>query len=1156
MLSNTYKQHLDHVRGDEVAGRGFGYECLWRARLMLRLSSSDSLSIYQGEDALIDFSTPGGKQRSYYQIKHTIRQWTPKQLESFFERAGETLETDKHSSYVFCTNVTQTPALKAKFREINEKFGSPLKIPDHVERLRYDLWALDSEEPTDKIKNAIRLRLKTHFEPRNIGLVLADDDVANCCDRLLALEARFKLTSGSSVNGKDVSNGSGLQDLISRIPSLVLGNRLFTWESWLQYATNQNSDPTLSATRRVALESDAIGLDLEEQIFQAAEQWISSPTASHLFLVTGPSGVGKTWFLLRLGLRLSRLIPTYWGDELSAGRDPDLSSLSSWEARPTVLLVDNVIDAEWARSIPAALRSNPPILVIATSAQRHSRELSLLKERSGRKCLQFELGPLLSVNEISKLIDFLRGGVVTNDEQKRLESTTIRGAARILRNFSEEKDLTNDLLSLWRNDDCQCWVLPVIFCSSLGIKIPKSLLRDHARRTGDARTEFPANLRSFVIAAKHPDDDEEQIWLEEIDLGRRVLDAIQEEIGKSPLEQILVDQAKTFSQSIQPQSRLHRRFARRIVREFCDAYDGYREPFLASWKETIAAILPLESRRAIAYTWLSYIPELERSVEAERTIQKLIGSGPRSTADVILLIEAFGNEQAREMMEATLRKSKTWNTGPWASFIERLRPLDEQSQKELLALTMPLFQSAPLDFEQLFDTRNVATELISAIRQNGRAEHREWLRTMLNRLLTVPHTTKSLKRSYLINEYLKIVERLIVQGRSGICLVIIRDLLTGAPNQASLNNIYGTSYDLYKAAYRDEQRKSDHIGALERGLHYLIAEQSPTKAVYTWPTIIGFASKWASTGRFAEIEANGYQFLLNAMERGLPPRIFEALFLTLARDLVRRGGASLSKLRTLFLFFDNPPKTQSRFQLQILLAGAVLKAPSVQADRLLAMARALLYGLATQSQKDVGQWADSFLREFAGYVGLNQTRFLQAPKPPVLSNPIAVELLFCIGNLTWDNNERRHLAGALYRYYDIQHRLKKADEADPLRWRTILTLFRLEAKAESKAAIGALMKDEPSNPDALLLEASWEARFGDTETSEARIVEALRIYERTKVGGHLPQVRRAYRDLAARSASPKREVLELCAALVLDGPLPPLVTAPVAIMNESDLTGA
>jgi len=270
----VYESHRHHLRGDEVAGTGFGYECLWRSLLMLRLGPSDTLTIYQGEDACI--ARKNG-QRIYYQIKYTSRSWTPAQLRGFLERVNQELAAHPNISYVFCTNAPLTSEAERAFDEIKQRWGN---------RLRQERWEPDPEDPADKVRNKIRQVLEQHFQPRRISDVLTFDRIDNCCNNLLALEAQFKLAKKTSISGDQVWERTGLKQLIEEIPSLMFGGRLFTWSSWVEKAKTQDTDFILSATRSIALDPDGIGLDLEEEAFQFADQWGNNPSESRLYLLT------------------------------------------------------------------------------------------------------------------------------------------------------------------------------------------------------------------------------------------------------------------------------------------------------------------------------------------------------------------------------------------------------------------------------------------------------------------------------------------------------------------------------------------------------------------------------------------------------------------------------------------------------------------------------------------------------------------------------------------------------------------------------------------------------------------------------------------------------------------------------------------------------
>jgi hypothetical protein len=1125
-----YKDHLNHLMGDEVSGRGFGYECLWRCRLMLSLGWSDTLSVYTGEDARI-YSTSKKDGLVYYQVKYTSRQWTPKALEDFLLRVTKTLARDPNSAYVFCTNVSQTRTLKEKFAEINSKYRKSLGGGKHKDRLRYEIWVLDDEDPTDKIQNGIRSALRKLFHPRKFEIVLPDNEVQTCRDKLLSLEARFKLTEGASITGKDVFEQAGLSDLASKIPSLILGDRLFTWHGWAAFAEKGNGDPTLASTR---LSANGISLDLENQIFELSIEWIRTAINSKLYLILGASGVGKTWSLLRLGSRLSSFAPVYWADELSTGQYPELSSLSAWEDQPTILLADNIIEAEWGRMLPAALRSKPPLLVIGTTAKsRHNQDVIWLTDKVGQKCELFNLGPVLTETELKLLVDLLRDGTISNDEEKRIQATNIRRVVERLSGQPSEKDLTARLVSIWHTDDCQPWVMPLLLASSLGIKIPQSVLRHHANRKRYSRREFPDELWPLVLRVKREKEDEEEIWLEDVDLARHVLYTIEQAIGKTQLDDMLIKETEELSQSIRPLLSTHRRFARRIIREFSARYPAHRVTLLDKWKTTVMALLPLETKHAIAYSWLSYLPHMERQMEARKAAQAFVMNGLNSVADVILIIEAFGDEQAKRAVEAQLQGLHTWKTEPWASFIELLRPLDVYTQKELLSLAIPVLQHAPLDFEKLMDTRTIATDLTTLLKDHGRPEHREWMLTMLNRILPVPSNEKSLKRSFLLESYLPLVDRCIRQARSQKVLWTMNELSTAFRGEVQIDELYGRTYDLYKAHYQEEQQRGYAVDAWNRAVHYLASEPSLNRAHNLWIISLDFASNWSNSAELSQIEEAAYEFLRTVSEQGLSP-LFETLFLACGRDLIYRANATPLRLTTLLSFLEQAPATPAFEQLAILIAGAVAKSKLPQFATLITKAKVLLRTICTVGGVQATQLSDEFLALLANILNVGHPKRLPIGASAFLSKRVVADLMTCISNVEWNDEEQKELAMATFKRWGT--------EACGDRFSGILlnALFHLQAKQELKDAISDLLRRDSNDPDALLFQASWEARFGSSRLSQARIADALNAYLNRGQGGHPPQIRRAYLDLARRSLSPKREILELCAALQQDGRLRPI----------------
>lgn len=1117
-----YERHRHHLRGDKVAGTGFGYECLWRSLLMLRLGPSDTLTIYQGEDACI---TKIDEQKIYYQIKYTSRSWTPSKLSDFLERANWELADHPNISYVFCTNVPLTSETERAFDEIKQRWD---------DRLTQEQWAPDPEDPADKIRNRIRRVLENHFQPRRISDVLTFDRIDNCCNNLLALEAQFKLAEKTSISGDQVWEKTGLKQLIEEIPSLISGGRLFTWLSWIEKARTQDTDTILSATRSIALDPDGIGLDLEEEVFQFANQWGRNPSESHLYLISGASGTGKTWLLLRLGMRLSQQFPVYWADEVATGRDPELAALSSWEDRPTVVLIDNLIEAEWSRLVAEALRLQPPVLIIGTTSKPlHDKQVSSLQQRAGQKFISCELGPLLREEEVDKILKKFRRGVVARAEQKALRSTNIRYAIRLLKGQESQIGLANRVYNLWRRDECQAWVMPLILCSSLGVKVPRSLLRENAHLDSRGALELPEDLWPVTLRMKR--DEDEVLWLEDSDVARDVLEKIKSEVTMTTSEESLLEKAVQLVRNVRVESALHRQFARRIVREFCETYPHHQARLLEECKDNILQLLPHETRWALAYVWLPFLPQAERTIEARKAAQEFLSRSPESVADVILLIEAFGDEHASKIISQEFQGARQWGTEPWATFIEHLRPLDSQSKRDLLELAIPILKIAPLNVSRLLDTRDIAVDLLTLIEDFGQPDHREWFLGELHKVLPESPTEEALKRHHLIPPYFKLVSRCIMQPRNGLAMVVAHKLLAGyLQNTMALQQLYVEIYDGYRAAYDNEIGKAYHEMALRRGRNYALAEAKPTKANTLWGCLLPFAGQWASAAVREQIEDEVYKFLQRMLENKLPLHLVENTALALGHDLVAKGGVSPDKIKVLLELLRQGSMTQEALHMLLHLTGAVGGCQYPTESSLAKQARAVLRVIACMGGNKASKLATSFFRDLGTWAGIKDHQTLELPpisEPNRFQVSIVISLLYCIRNVPWDKVEGQELSNAVYNYWHGN---------TAVRWDLFLTLVRLNGVQQAKAIVEKLRETAPDKPDTLLFSSTWEARFGDPQLAQDSLVKALRIYLIKKEGGHPQQVSRAYVDLARCCERPKREIFELCAALTGLGPLRPL----------------
>ena len=1116
-----YESHQQHIRGDIVSGTSFAYECLWRCRLMLRLGPLDTIAVYEGEDALI---TKENGEEIYYQIKRTKNYWTPIKLKSFLQRAENILKDNPKVSYVFCTNATQSPDARKEFDTIAQKWER---------RLKFESWEPSLEDPLDRLRNNIRQVVEKHFQPRDITWELNFGQIDNCCNKLLTLEAELKLTERNSITGEQVWERAGIKQLVEDIPSHILGDRLCSWTSWVDEAGIQDAAPFLSATRSIVLDHKSMELeDLEYESYKLISQWTQNPSESRLLLIQGVSGTGKTWLLARLGEHLSQQFPVYCIDERSIGEYPKLRTLPSLISGPTVVLIDDLIEEDWHRLVIEAMSAQPPILIIGTTSMPpYCSDIKYLQNRCGRKFIcPTPLGPFLSKKDMGKLVNHIRQGVVSRREEAALRTANIRYAIHILEDRETQADLVNKVYSLWRRDEYQEWVMPLLLCSSLNIKIPRSMLREYARSQSEAASEMPDELWSLVLRSSREDD--EILWIEDRDIAQRVLNMIVDtDMDRLTLANSLFEKTVDIINRIHVKSALHRQFARRIVRRFCQEYSEYQEQLLQECRDMISQLLDKESSRALVYVWLPLLPEIQRITEARKASQELLFKPPQSVSDIILIVEAFGDEHARKIIHREFEGAKQWDTEPWATFIEHLKPLDNHSKRDLLMLSIPVLQCAPIDIGRLLKTRGVDVCISSLIEECGLPEHREWFLDVLSHILPESPTKEALQRHYLMPQYVNLTSRCIMQPRNGLSIMVAHKLMTqSSQDKRVLQQLYGEIYDSYRSIFETEIGRSYRTIALDRVLNYAMAlSNTPTRANQLWLSALSFSKQWSSTGERKQIERQVTSFLKKIVRRGLPLQLAESTALKLASDLVGEKHVSGSKIKVLLELLAKSPEAQSSFRL-FLLSTAIVASQTRFKKSLAKQAKEVLMALAFEGGNEAKNLANSFLKNLGENVDVIGLEKFELPRTPDLhrQEPAIETLLNCLGNIAWDDTESQRLADAIYMHW-WQNKV--------VRRNLLLTLMNLGGIQQAREIIEMLITSTSDDPDNYYFACTWEARFGDPQQAREYMANALRLYVRKATGAHLPNISRACSDLARCAESPENEILRLCSALTRLGPL-------------------
>ena len=1105
------------MRGDQVAGKAFGYECCWRAYLMLEIQSWETLTIYQGEDACI---TKLDGQKVYYQIKHTTGMWTPSRVKEFLDRACERLQSDPRVSYVFCTNSRLSDDLQEQFAEVNKQFN---------DRLSSRIVAFDAENPTSRIFFKIRDLIEGHFHPRHVRGVLKLDQVDNCCDRLLAMEAEFKLDGDFAVTGQEVWDRVGITRVIQEIPSLVLGKGLFSWSDWLSKAGRPSSNPALEATRKIVYEDDDIEVELENKLINLVTQWAERQNNNLILLVSGVSGTGKTWLLIRTAMRLFPEVAVYWADTTALGSMPKLSELAAWQGGPTVVFIDDVIEQLWDRALHSASTTNTPLVVIcATARPSFNKRINELRRLFGTGLRILDVPPLFSQKQ--NLIQKLRQGVVTRSEQEEMGSTNIRYAVRILKGQPRHEDLTNALFNLWHESAVQPWLTPVLLCSSLGIKIPNSLLRLVSRLEPLSERELPESLSSFLLRRSVPQD--QYVWIEDSTVALQVFVNIRNEIGEA-IDESRLEQAVRLLASVRSNLPIHRQFARQFVREFCDAHPQLMPQLLTDSQKKVLELLSYEEQESLAYVWLPILPRAQRSLAARKAAEEFFSSKPpQSVAEILLFLHAFGDKRTESFLLKELAGTYQGGVELWATFIEHLTVLDRKSQRMLLRRALIVLRSAKIRLSELLAKRNVESELLTLVCRVGMAHDRDWFFELLHKNLLDALTNDTRRGLKSVHQYFKLAKRCLTQLRAAITMRSLKKLLNPVnANEVSIQRILGELYDDYRKAYGTEALRSIDVQAIKVGLDYARLELPPTNANMLWPALITFASNWGSEPAKREVMIEARKFLTSVFSKNLPVKIVEVTAFAYCQ-FVDRSEAVTPDVPTIVLALAHSTEFETSFRLFILLTMQVAKSESNNVE-LAQSARQVMLRLASRSD-ELPELASGFLEAVTSGLGYKELPFKDSlltsiEKEWSSSVPIQVELIRCFRNMKWDSSERDLVIEAM---------MSNCNRSSSIVMNQLVqTLLRFGVEQPSSTLIKHLLTTHDHDPDVSMFAAAWEARFGTVERAEAYLRNSYLVRGGVK-GPHIPNLSPTFWNLAQACEGFKRECYLLCGALSKQGRLP------------------
>jgi hypothetical protein len=1087
---------------------------------MLTLDPSEVIEIWEGEDALI---TQKDDRKCYYQFKYSIDPWTKGRFRIPLQNAKRLLGMNEVSLWVLWTNASLNKPARDELNEFRMKWEG---------RFSYQEFSFNADSPFAEIHDRVRRCLRKKFKNPDLSGVPSIGELDLCCNALVALEARLKLGLENSLDGGEVWREGGLEALCNRIVSRTCGDRLKEWAWWEEEAENHNGDPFLSAIRASVPNDGCVTLAVEDQVCAVALKWAERPKQSHLVLIHGPSGTGKTWLLARLGLRLSKELQVYCADSSSAGDYPKLEYLLELNQKRVALLIDDFVEEEWARHLPKVMSvPNPIIVIVATSAKRDDCEVLHMTRRFGAEPTRVELGHFEPDSEdLKNLIRKTRHGLVSNRERREMQLSSIRYAVRVLKGEQVQEEIVSRVSGLW--DDYKPWVLPFVVCSLLRVRLPSSVLHKHIWKL-DSGSSMPQEVRPLVLRKRI--EETEVLWLEDTDVATGVLSRLTRDgVGQEDLDALVLDTLIELIGTIDISSPAERQFARRAIRGLCRVRPTCQEDLLEKLDCVIQGLLDFEPNWALAYVWIPLLSSNRRSHVARKAIERFLYRPPSSAAEVMLLVEAC---EDRNVAGALLREAHNLSvvtTEPWARFIEMLSPLTHEHKRELTREFMPLLEAGFSDVQALLGTRNTALSVTTLVSNFGLPEDRLWLFDRLRFMIEKTLSGNYVKYHNLVPAYLKLAGRCLMQPRHGLSIEVLRTFLrTPALDTQSIRDCYDRACASYQEIF---DREADNVYYHERALntslqHAEVLSDNPSKANYLWASILPFAVTWATVQQLQEVLSRLVVFLNNAMLAGAVFDHVQGTVLSLSLCQGIPTGLSSQEFEVLIKWFLRCTKPESRATFLIALAG-VFVSTDRYGDSLAPQAKQMLASLVHKDANEIYRSATTFSRSLAREAKLDpydpgaqvQERLLSTLKDGQVK-----DLLGSLARATWNKRETVELATRIFERW-------KNNEI--VRSHLFLTLMRLEAHKEARQVLHALLRSSTTtDPNISCLASSLESRSGNPKLARQHIEMAQDAYEGESLHAMPQNISRACFDLSNCHEGLERRILVLCGALTQLGRL-------------------
>jgi hypothetical protein len=1120
----------NHLRGERELQAGLSFEtylrCLWLLELRGR---AGFVALDQGED--LSLHLPLGKV-VYRQVKkRDAGYWraSDRGLSDYIKRAYNRYRSDRRVAHEFYTDavvesgLTTSEGAKTRLNPLAPKVQK--LAPEETEGFCSAFRIIRQERPltpeamSDLLFGEMCRAVLDASDDSDISRQINVHEVKLLVFSLIRVEQAFRYGQ-VPLTWADVDREIEFDAFVERLRAKVSGGGIFV--PWTADIPNESDASQIlrSISKGLSIPRNAI----EDVLYPLLDKYIVDHTPPRksskrtLFFISGQSGSGKSWSLVRCGAYLRERHP---GVCVWVAQDwSPLDGNFQVSFDPLVLhavLIDNATANEWdnilQRSASSLILPFNVFFIVADFAHNVRHLASRLN--AAKVTAKVPVG--FTSSEIILLSTTLRAFPPSNSELDLCSKTNARRAVALLRGVVSEQpsaEIANLLIDAGA-------LLIVLSCSSVGVAVPEELV-EHAV----GRALKPEEHAYLVRVRKHG-----RMYLSFEDAGtaKRLLGSA---FGAT-VERRIDETIGTLIDSSDGQDLAHRGFLRQIL---------HRVPqrmfitLIRIYPEKIREILSKEDIYPIAFTWF---PLFHNAGEEEFTsaILHRYVDVPANLHDFAAWIELWSPVARAPYISKRLggmSRVEPWQLQTLAEIISRI-PADENRRDIAERFCSILLNLVPDAVRRCFQYGNAFSIFTKLVADNGSPDDRRDAVDVVEGLISHRLSAGQINQAW-IEGYSDLWMRNARQARARLSIEIavemIRKFQAGTvPEEQTF--LAGQLSRRYGELVREESSRDvklirallDHVLTTLTGTHRNVALPS------------NLLQRVVESGTDEEWE-DAFSKYISALrmlgDRGIPLDRISPLLLPIFRTVTVRGGdyeARFVREAIQWLPGTGRVRTMETGKLTWCLLRSIARLAEVGEPLKASIRSAYIDVLSARVSPDA--ILPTLFSDATRSLGIIPRTFTSGlPFEWTNSTPLVQAALRYAVRIPWDDSDKPRFLASLEHY--TTNSLLSVDIA------------RLLVSLGDPAAAFRVLSPSQSlrNPDMHAVRGAAAARVGDRQLLYGELANLNAHFAKNRSGAHPPIISWAHEVIATCSPAPWKGLHRLVSILASDMQLPQQIGRP------------